>query len=708
MILMAATNTNTCNNDISAKEYFKIFQMNLETKFKQIQSINLEETANIIVSSQKLLELLNQLFYQDYYYVAISSFNNQDLFVDFQLKKKLQIIVNSYQFLQQRDKGNIKSSIEDSKMKVAISFIEKNYHYDYLTERFNNIQAGIAIFSLIQLDHKQFQNFFYSKRPSVQEQLFNQIMDIAEVSENLFLNLLLVGKCLSKLRQWEYALKVYAKLLYLIKNQQDKEKFRIYIYFKICKIQFLQGQINESKKKLKQLNNLIEQYENQQIEFYQPNNREIKHQSLIISLLISVYTNQIDLKREIMIKIAPIIKLINQSTQKRYFNMLQYEFFRLIQQQGMIFRSEEGQIQLDFILRKTQSVCQERQEIEQKSNNFFAIFKSIFDSPNQKGEKLLQIKSYFKAVVEFLIINVLLRKRDICILQYFNPNLYPLLRVFLEKNFLFNLEMKSEIYFFIHDFEEAYQLAKQTKNEKMIGQILEYWGKYEDAIKIYKNIKIPNIEISCAILLKILNDENRNKIEKCQSQQNSQENAITYFLNLVQKQGSYKIFAQKYLEILLQRSDSQVQLSEIIAKVEVEKTLKNRETGKYQQQEDVEEIVQTKSQDIETFRSVSQYLQEFSLEEDQLKQSFNFPIRKDIRLFYHRLRNDLKQEQDGCLINLLDEFVKKTQFLKCETEELFNNNDVVEPLGQGGNSKVNLLLQKRFNQSIWKITSIKM
>lgn len=52
-------------------------------------------------------------------------------------------------------------------MKVAMWFTEKNYNYDYLTYNFKNERAGILIFDLIQLDHKQFQNFFYSKRPNI-------------------------------------------------------------------------------------------------------------------------------------------------------------------------------------------------------------------------------------------------------------------------------------------------------------------------------------------------------------------------------------------------------------------------------------------------------------------------------------------------------------------------------------------------------------
>lgn len=66
-------------------------------------------------------------------------------------------------------------------------------------------------------------------------------MIIAGNTDKFFFNLILVGKCLSKLRHWEYALDLYSKLYKQISNHLNKEKFRVYIYFKICKIQFLQG-----------------------------------------------------------------------------------------------------------------------------------------------------------------------------------------------------------------------------------------------------------------------------------------------------------------------------------------------------------------------------------------------------------------------------------------------------------------------------------
>lgn len=49
--------------------------MSLELKFKKIHSIKLSETVKLIASSNKLLELLNILFYEDYFQFFNDSYN---------------------------------------------------------------------------------------------------------------------------------------------------------------------------------------------------------------------------------------------------------------------------------------------------------------------------------------------------------------------------------------------------------------------------------------------------------------------------------------------------------------------------------------------------------------------------------------------------------------------------------------------------------
>ncbi|CAK68441.1 unnamed protein product (macronuclear) [Paramecium tetraurelia] len=650
-----------CNYDPSAQEYFGKLQNTLINKFKQVQFTTLEEVVNLIVSTQKLLELLNQMFYWDYYPFAISQTQTQDIFYDLKLQKRQQIITNSYQFLSQRDRGMIQSSIEDSKMKVAISFIEKNYNYGYLTETFHNELAGIVIFGLIQLDHKQFQNFFYSKRPSVQESLLNQIMDLSDIQDNLFLKLLLVGKCLSKLRLWEYALKFYKKLQNQTKYHQNREKYSIYITFKICKIKFLQGEIDGLQKKLKNLGIQILRHQNQGINFYQPKNRQIYHQCIFLQLLMSVYKNSSKLRTYIKGQIAPIILQSNSSNQKRYFTLLQYQFWKLADQQEIIFKDNEGKKQLEFILNKTESICQERQDIKRKSSNFFSNITSIFNSPKDRLYQCIEIKSYYRAVEEMLIINALVRHRDICVLQYLNLNLYPLLRVLLAQKNFFALNLKPQLYIFIHDFEEAFKLALQTKNHEIMAQILDYQGKIEEAIEAYTQLSSSNSKLNCAILIKTQEDQmiqNKSVLLGNFEKQSLHENSINYFKEIAKNKEQYQI-ANKYLQNL-QPLPSELTKSEKFSR---------------------------KSSNL----SESELFTDFTQQDEYFKSKLklNLPIRQDIKLFYSVLKFKLRWEQDSQLLQLLDEFVKKTHFLKCEIYELINNNDLEQQkIGQGGNGQI--------------------
>ncbi|CAD8211087.1 unnamed protein product [Paramecium octaurelia] len=656
-----------CKYDPSAQENFVTFQMSLKNKFKEIQFTTLEETVNLIVSTHKLLELLNQMFYYDYYPFAISQPKTQDKYFDLKLQKRQQIITNSYYFLEQRDGGKIPPSLENSKMKVAISFIEKNYNYGYLTDRFHNEKACIVIFSLIRLDHMQFQNFFYSKRPSVQELLLNQIMDLSDIQDNLFLRLLLVGKCLSNLRLWEQALKFYIKLQNIANNHQGREKeYSIYISFKICKIQFLKGEIDGLQEKLKNLNIQIQQRQNN---FYYPKNRSIYHQCLFLQLLMSVYTNSTKLRKYIKSQIDPIILQRDSITQKRIFNVLQYSFWKLADKQEIIFKENQGKKQLVFILNQTESICQERQGIIRQRSNFLSNITSFFNSPKGRNQQFTKIKSYYRAVQEILIINALVRHEDICVLQYFNPNLYPLLRVLLAQNGFFDLKLKPFLYIFMHDFEEAFNLALQTKNHEIIGQILEYQGKFEEAIGVYQQLSSLNNNFNCAILLKFQEDqmiENPGVKLGNLKKKGLHAQSINYFKELAQQnQGQYYNIAQKYLQTL-QPTPSEL----------------TKQTDPLSQQFD--RLSRQSSNLME-----SGQFPDFTKEDEYFKSKLklDFPIRQDIKLFYSVLKRKLSLEQDSQLIQLLDEFVKKTLFLKYEIQELINNDLELQQIGQGGNGR---------------------
>ncbi|CAK64614.1 unnamed protein product (macronuclear) [Paramecium tetraurelia] len=716
-----------------AYEYLEMFHQKLEMQSKQSLAFDLEKTMNLIGSytkGEKLLKLLNLMFYQDCSIFAVSSQKSQDHYVRFQAQKKFEIIINTFEFIQLKHQKEIENTIEESKMKVAISFLTNDYNYDYLTVKFDHLQAGILIFSLIQLDYKQFQNFFSLKHPSLQEQLLDQIMIIAGSTDKFFFNLILVGKCLSKLRLWEYALDFFHKLYKQISNHLHKEKFRVYIYFKMCKIQFLQGQIQGLLKKFIYLGDLMQQYQEKNVEFYQPSNRNLYNSCLFLQLLISAYTKQIDKLKHITIKISTLHLVSNhQHSQKRPFNLLQYEFFRLVQQQGVIFQEKEGINQLEHILQVMQKCCKQRHNIESKKQSLLNNLISIFDSTNKKTSKLIEIDCYYRAIEEFLIINVLVRHREIYILQYLNPNFYPLLRIFLGEKDFFNRQLKSQIYFFIHDFKQAYKIAIETNNHKMIGQVLEYWCQYSDAIENYKKDISPSCFFNCAMLQKIQSDKSslergsldKSGFEKVQQQQ-AQQNAINSFRNLAQSQNQYRMIAQMFQQVLLRRQNQYQVTENMEGELEYVNTIdldprltqstklmnsnskqdqledQSIQSGEYSTKFRSEnsritgqcKIVQSQIADnIES--ETSSVLEQLSNEENillRMQVNFNFPVRKDIEFFYLNLKSDIISQEDGHLEKTLDEFVKKTQFLKYESSELFNDNNLRENIGKGGNSEV--------------------
>ncbi|CAD8211817.1 unnamed protein product [Paramecium octaurelia] len=713
-----------------AFDYLEMFHSKLEMQSKQFLAFDLEKTMSLIGSytkGEKLLKLLNLMFYQDCSIFAVSSQKSQDDFIKFQAQKKFEIIINAFEFIQLKHQKEIENTIEESKMKVAISFLTNNYDYDYLTVKFDHLQAGILIFSLIQLDYKQFENFFCMKQPSLQEQLLDQIIILAGNTNKFFFNLVLVGKCLSKLRLWEYALGFFHKLYKQISNLH-KEKFRVYIYYKMCKIQLLQGQIQGLLKKFIYLGDLMQQYQEKNVEFYQPGNRNLYNSCLFLQLLVSAYTKQIDKLKHITIKISTLHLVSNhKNCQQRPFSLLQYEFFRLVQQQGVIYQEKEGINQLEHILQVTQRCCLQRHNIESKKQGLLNNLISIFDSTNKKTNQLIEIGSYYRAIEEILIINVLVRHREIYILQYLNPNFYPLLRIFLAEKDFFNKQLKSQIYFFIHDFKQAYKIATENNNHKMIGQVLEYWGQYQEAIENYKKDISPSCFFNCAMLQKIQLDKSsleRSSLEKSgfekSQQQQVQQNATNSFRNLAQSQNQYRMIAQMFQQVLLRRYNQQQVTEKMEGELEYVNTIEidprlTQSTKLLKSQQDQLEDQSIKSgEQSTTVRSensrmngqskivqsqiadgveseTSSVLDQISNEENillKMQWNFNFPIRKDVEFFYLNLKSDIITEEDGHLEKTLDEFVKKTQFLKYESSELFNNNDLRENIGKGGNSEV--------------------
>ncbi|CAD8124874.1 unnamed protein product [Paramecium sonneborni] len=725
-------------------EYLKQFQLHLEMQSKQSQAIDLDKTMIQISNyyqGDQLLKLLNLMFYQDYFSFAINSLKSQDEYDNFKKQKKQEIIINTFQFIQKNHMEEIQGNLEYTKMQVAISFLNNKYNYEYITEKFDNLQAGILIFRLIELDHKQFQNYFQIQQPNMQEQLFNQIIQIAGNKDSFFPNLILVGKCLSKLRLWEFALEIYKKLIKQI-NNMSQEKYRIYIQFKIYKIHFLQGQIKYLLKKLINLSEQMYKYKENQLEFYQPKNRNLYNECLFIQLLISAYTKQIDKLKHITIKINTIHMQNNHYNQlKRPFTLLQYEFFRLVKQQVVIFHGKDDKNNLEHILDKIKQVCQQRQEIEQKKSGFFKNIKFIFESPTNRNDQMIQISSYYKAVEELLIINVLVRHREIYILQYLNPNFYPLLRVFLEKQF-FDLTLKSQIYLFIHDFDKAFEIAIKTNNYKMIGQIYEYKDKYNLAIDAYTKDFSPSCLFSRAVLYKILQD--RGSLEdsgqvRNQQLQNLYKNAMECFSNLKKNQNQYKQISIKY-HILLQRQNQlqitnrfeledevSIQYSQLnIRLTQSTNSLNqnylqdlyydnfNKNSNLYSQiyrsaNRISGQINMVQSQQIENSESDTSSFLESSLFQTQsfqkMFENFNFSIRKDIGFFYQNLKQDIISEIDTDLERTLDEFVSKTRFLEYESFQLFENNNLGEKIGQGGFSEV---YKFKFQDQIYAAKVIKL
>ncbi|CAD8204241.1 unnamed protein product [Paramecium pentaurelia] len=260
----------------------------------------------------------------------------------------------------------------------------------------------------------------------------------------------------------------------------------------------------------------------------------------------------------------------------------------------------------------------------------------------------------------------------------------------------------------------------------MIGQILEYRGRYSEAIEHYKQDISPSCLFNCAMLYKIQQDKERSSLDKSGFEklqfQSPQQLAITSFRNLAQSQNQYKMIAQMFQQVLLRRQNQQLLTEKIDGEIEYVNTVqinyrltqstksleqKFKEDSQNDQINQVTEChtiyrsydsrisgqkMMVQSQMAENIESDSSSIHDQLSNEDnmllKMQFYFNFPVRKDIEFFYLNLKHDIISEQDLYLERTLDEFVKKTQFLKYESSELFINNNLKEKIGQGGNSEV--------------------
>ncbi|CAD8166202.1 unnamed protein product [Paramecium pentaurelia] len=306
------------------------------------------------------------------------------------------------------------------------------------------------------------------------------------------------------------------------------------------------------------------------------------------------------------------------------------------------------------------------------------------------------------------IINFFVLHREIYILQQLNPNYYPQLRLLLAEKISSIKQLKSSMYYFIHDFESAYEIAIQTKNHKMIGQVLEY----EDIS--------PSCSFNCAMLQKIISDKSNLEV---------QQSAIDSFNNLAQFQKQYVMIAKSFRQLLL-KLQNQYQLIDIIkgsledVNICDSRMIQSFYAGskQFQLNNQFNQIGESytilKSYDsringqkmivqsfinVNTESETNSICDQLSNEDNiQLRMSvhFNFPVRKDIEFFYQNLTNNIISKNDYYLEITLDEFVKKTQFLKYESADLFNNNNLGEKIDQGGNIEVYGLIIQNLQMKI--------
>ncbi|KAM3145300.1 hypothetical protein pb186bvf_002628 [Paramecium bursaria] len=525
------------------------------------------------------------------------------------------------------------------KFNILKSILNNDYQYlKTVNMDAKNIDDFVQItYSFITLDHKQFQIILSRlSKLELQKLIQKQVQTQKDLFRDYY-QLVLFGRCLKSLQNYDHLIQLYEKLKQTIYIQNNRKRYLIYIYYVLAKCYLLFNKLIEALLYAEKAIELIESFQKDNLLWYRQKQDDQEYCQLLLIRLFLRYINN-DYKGKDFQHLYSSDKNRIKEQMEKTDNLEMPRSFKLIYQ-----------ILVKFLKKK--KILQNKVDI----NRYYEQIRL-----NLILNQDISMTEFIDQLFQFICITFIVQQ-------------FPYYVLYLEKKYILNYinllwkipdliskPIQAQLFFQIGYFEQSITLAKQENIKKLIADYY-FYKQDEQALNYYQQVKDADSYFQIANI----------------------------FMNQQEYKSAYKYYkrAQKmskdYLAVYYHKTKILSNFIEIKGKSQI---LKQSQTL---QSQPLQESIFRRSFNFQSSLQFSNIRQDRQCKLIEQKRDDIEFLKKEVMTYFAPEYNKL--------IEAVEQFIIITNKFPCNSNYLQENVKVIGLLGRGGQCRVNKI---RFDDQI--------